>query len=60
MLPVATAVELTDPTVAAEVRYWELPVPPKLGLTTTSATAPTPTSISAIAAILSFIPFLPS
>ena len=55
IVPVATEVALTVPVVTVEVRYWELDDPPKAGPTTTSATAPMPTRISAIAANLSFI-----
>ena len=54
-MPVATDVALTVPVLTVEVMYLELADPPKVGPTTTSATAPTPTSISAIAANLSFI-----
>jgi hypothetical protein len=54
-VPVATDVALTVPVVTVDVMYSELDDPPKVGLTTTSATAPMPTTISAIAANLIFI-----
>jgi hypothetical protein len=54
-VPVATDVALTVPVETVDVMYSELDDPPKVGLTTTNATAPTPTRISAIAANLIFI-----
>ena len=55
IVPVATEVALTEPVVTVEVMYLELGVPPKTGPTMASATAPTPTTIIAIAANLIFI-----
>ena len=58
-VPVATAVTLTVPVDTVEVMYLELGDTAKLGPTTASATAATPTRISPIDANLSFIePFL--
>jgi hypothetical protein len=59
IVPVAAAVELMEPVVTVDVVYFEFDDAPKVGPTTTSRTAPTPTTISAIAANLAFIhPFL--
>jgi hypothetical protein len=55
IVPVATDWELTAPVVTEEVMYFEPDDAPKVGPTTTSATAPTPTRISAIAANLTFM-----
>jgi hypothetical protein len=56
IVPVAAAVELIEPVVTVDVTYLELDDPPKLGgPTTTSRTAPTPMTMSAIAASLAFI-----
>jgi hypothetical protein len=56
---VATEVALTVPVVTAAVVYLELDEAPKVGPTITSTTAPTPTTISAIAANLTFIFYVP-
>ncbi len=48
-------VALTVPVETVDVMYLELDDPPNVGPTTTNATDPTPTRISAIAANLSFI-----
>jgi hypothetical protein len=55
IVPVATDWALTAPVVTEEVMYFEPDDVPKVGPTTTSATAPTPTRISAIAANLTFM-----
>jgi hypothetical protein len=58
-VPVATEVALTAPVVTVAVVYLVPAEAPKVGPTITSATAPTPTKISAIAANLIFICCLP-
>jgi hypothetical protein len=59
IVPVATDEALTVPTDTVEVMYLDAAEAPKLGPTTARAIAPTPTSISPIAANLSFIGVLP-
>jgi hypothetical protein len=54
-VPVATDWALTEPVETAVVRYLEVDDAPRVGPTTASATAATPTRISAIAASLVFI-----
>jgi hypothetical protein len=55
IVPVATDWALTVPVDTVEVMYLLLDDAPKVGPTMTRTTAPTPTSISAMAASLSFI-----
>jgi hypothetical protein len=54
-VPVAEAVELTEPVVTVVVVYFEFEDVAKVGPTTTNRTDPTPTTISAIAASFAFI-----
>jgi hypothetical protein len=55
IVPVAAAVELMEPVLTVDVVYFEFDDVPKVGPTTTRTTAPTPTTINAIAASLAFI-----
>ena len=58
-VPVAAAVEVIEPVTTFAVVYLELDDAPSAGATVTSSTAPIPTTISAIAANLTFIGQMP-